>query len=71
MAADAKAATAPKRSGMGGEVINSESGSPILRIDGRKRKELSLTLLLTGGGNRADAEKALHGLLDAHWPQTA
>lgn len=71
VAADAKAATAPKRSGMGGEVINSESGSPILRIDGRKRKELSLTLLLTGGGNRADAEKALHGLLDAHWPQKA
>jgi ParB family chromosome partitioning protein len=69
-AADApKRSGPPKRSGLRGEVVTSSAGAPVLRIDGRKRRELSITLLLSGGGSRDDAETALRALLEAHWPQ--
>jgi len=69
-AADApKRSGSPKRSGYRGEVVTSSAGAPVLRIDARKRRELSVTLLLGGGGSRDDAEMALRTLLDAHWPQ--
>ena len=61
----------PKRSGSRGEVVTSAGGAPVLRIDGQKRRELSVTLLLNGGGSRDDAETALRALLDAHWPPLA
>jgi ParB family chromosome partitioning protein len=71
-AADApKRSGSPKRSGLRGEVVTSSAGAPVLRIDGRKRRELSITLLLSGGGSRYDAETALRALLEAHWPQLA
>jgi ParB family chromosome partitioning protein len=71
-AADApKRSGFPKRSGWRGEVITSSAGAPVLRIDGRKRKELSVTLLLAGGASRGDADAALRALLDAHWPPSA
>lgn len=71
-AADApKRSAAPKKSGLAGEVVTAAGGAPVLRIDGRKRRELSLTLLLGGGGSRDDAETALRALLDAHWPPSA
>jgi hypothetical protein len=42
----------------------------VLRIDARKRKEVTLTLLLAGGASRVEAESALLTVLDNHWPQT-
>jgi ParB family chromosome partitioning protein len=63
-----KRRAAPKKSGMG-EVVTAAGGAPVLRIDRKKPRELSLTLLLQGGGSRDDAEGALRALLDAHWPQ--
>ena len=67
-AADPPKRSAPKKSGLGGEVVTTAAGAPVLRIDSRKRRELSLTLLLGGGGSREDAEAALRTLLDTHWP---
>jgi len=62
-------ADAPRKSGKAApEVVRAGSGVPVLRIDGRKRRELSLTLLLAGGATRDDARTALDGLLEAHWP---
>jgi len=40
-------------------------------VDARKRRELSVTLLLGGGASRGDAETALRALLETHWPQAA
>jgi len=60
----------PKRSGSPGELVTALGGAPVLRIDGRKRKELTLTLLLAGGATRTEAETALRSLLDAYWPQS-
>jgi ParB family chromosome partitioning protein len=63
-------AVAPKRSGKASvEVISSESGVPLLRIDAKKRQEVSVTLLFGKGGSRDDADAALRELLDAHWPK--
>jgi ParB family chromosome partitioning protein len=65
-----KRASAPKRSGSAGNVLTTSGGSPVLRIDARKRKEVTLTLLLAGGASRVEAESALLTVLDNHWPQT-
>ena len=65
-----KSAGAPKRTGSAGNVVTTSGGSPVLRIDARKRKEVTLTLLLAGGASRDDAETALRTVLDTHWPQT-
>jgi ParB family chromosome partitioning protein len=72
-AADApkRSGSSPKRSGSQGEVVTSSAGAPVLRIDARKRRELSVTLLLGGGASRDDAEAALRTLLETHWPQAA
>jgi len=68
-AADApKKSGSPKKSGNGATIVCGPSGAPVLRIDTRKRKEVTLTLLLAGGGTRAEAEAAVRELLDAHWP---
>ena len=64
-----KATGAPKRSGSTGDVVSSAGGSPILRLGPRKRKEVTLTLLLSGGASRSEAETALRTILDTHWPQ--
>ena len=68
----ARAADAPKRSGSPkrsgkGDVVMSANGKPLIRVDGKDRKGMRLTLLLHSGGSRGDAEKALTTLLDAHW----
>lgn len=65
-----KKSGSPKRSGSMGDVVTAEGGSPVLRIDGRKRKEVTLTLLLTGGASRTEAETALRSVLDSYWPQS-
>lgn len=69
-AADApeRSGSAPKRSGKAAAVVTSPSGAPVFRIDERRRKEITLTLLLGGGASRAEAEAALRELLAAHWP---
>lgn len=64
-----KPSAAPKKSGSGGDVVTTSAGSPVLRIDGRRRKEVTLTLLLSGGASRDDAEAALRAVLDNHWPK--
>jgi ParB family transcriptional regulator, chromosome partitioning protein len=44
------------------------SGKPILRVVGKDKAGLTLTLLVHEGGDRREAEVALQGLLDEHWP---
>lgn len=70
----AAAADPPKRSGspkksgkVVPEVVTSAKGTPVLRIDAKGRKELSLTLLLQAGATRADAEQAIATLLSSYW----
>jgi ParB family chromosome partitioning protein len=70
-AAAPKRSGSPRKSGLRGEVMTSPEGAPVLRIEAHKRRELSVTLFLSGGGSRDDAETALRALLDAHWPQLA
>jgi ParB family chromosome partitioning protein len=67
----AAAADPPKRSGSTGEVFTAAGGAPVLRIDGRKRREVTLTLLLAGGASRSEAEAALRSLLDSYWPASS
>lgn len=71
----AQAADAPKRSGSpkksgsaADNLVRTPSGAPVLRIDARKRKEVSLTLLPTAGATREEAEAALRQVLEQHWP---
>jgi ParB family chromosome partitioning protein len=66
-----KKSGSPKKSGNGSAVVTSASGAPVLRIEARKRKELTVTLLVSGGATRPEAEAALAALLDAHWPAPA
>jgi ParB family chromosome partitioning protein len=63
-----KKSGSPKKSGKDAAVVCAPSGAPVLRIDGRRRKEVSLTLLIGGGATRAETEAALSAVLDAHWP---
>ena len=66
-----KASGSPKRSGSTGDVLTAAGGAPVLRIDGRKRKEVTLTLLLAGGASRSEAETALRSVLDSYWPASS
>lgn len=70
-AADApKKSGSPKRSGKGADgVVTSASGIPVIRLEGRTRKEIKVALLISGGASRGEAEIALWGLLDSHWPR--
>lgn len=64
-----KRSGSPKKSGSATEnLVRTAGGAPLLRVDARKRKEISLTLLISGGGTREEAEAALRTLLDQHWP---
>ena len=68
-AADApKKSGSPKRSGLSDAIV-SASGAPVLRVNGRKGKEVNLTLMLAGGASRAEAEAALGSVLDTYWPK--
>lgn len=61
----------PKKSGSAPDnLVRTAAGAPVLRIDGRKRKELRLTLLTGGGATRQEAEAALRDVLEQHWPAT-
>jgi ParB family chromosome partitioning protein len=63
-----KRSGSPKKSGKAvPEVVTSAKGTPVLRIDAKGRKELSLTLLLQAGATRADAEQAIAALLSSYW----
>jgi len=63
-----KRSGSPKKSGSADAMV-SASGAPVLRINGKKGREVSLTLLLAGGASRADAETALGSVLDTYWPK--
>lgn len=56
----------PKKSGMA-QIVTSETGKAVLRIEGADRKGVRLTLLNKGGASREDAEKAIREVLDSHW----
>ena len=60
---------APKKTGMDAQVVRSGTGAALLRVEGKDRKSLSLTLFTKGGGTRDEAEQALKDLLDHHWPK--
>ncbi len=62
-----KAPAAPKRSGSGETVVHSAAGAPLLRVDGKDRRGVTVTLFHKGGGSRAEAEAALRDLLASHW----
>src|SRR3546814_4270553 len=60
---------APKKTGMDESVVRNGGGAALLRVEGKDRKGLSVTLFHRGGGTREEAEKALMDLLDHHWPK--
>lgn len=60
---------APKKSGSDSVVIKSSGGVPLLRVDGRDRRSVTLTLFYKAGGTRSEAELAIRDLLDNHWPE--
>jgi ParB family chromosome partitioning protein len=63
-----KRSGSPKKSGKAEpEVVTSAAGMPVLRVEAKGRKELSLTLLLQAGATRADAETAIAALLSRYW----
>lgn len=70
-AADPPKKAAPKKSGSRAQLVSSPAGAPLLRIEARKPKEVTLTLLLAGGGSREDAEDALRSLLESVWPSAS
>lgn len=57
----------PKKSGLT-NVVATEAGTPVLRVERQTRKAVTLTLLPRDGATRADAQAALAILLDRHWP---
>lgn len=61
--------SAPKKTGSPEDVFRSGTGMPLLRVDKRDRKSVSVMLFPKGGGTRAEAEVALQQLLDQHWPK--
>ena len=69
-AADApKKSGTPKKSGKSApEMINAASGRGVIRLDGRKRNELTLTLLLAGGASREEYAEAFGTVLSRCFP---
>jgi ParB family chromosome partitioning protein len=59
---------APKRTGSDAVIIHSGSGAPLLRVDAKDRRGVTVTLFHKGGGERSEVEAALRDLLDNHWP---
>ena len=62
-----KNAGSPKNSGKAVTVANAV-GQHVLRIEGADRKGVRITLLNKGGATRQEAEEAIRGVLDQHWP---
>jgi len=58
---------APKKSGSDQIVLRNGAGVPLLRIEGKDRKAISLTLFPREGGSKEEAELALRDLLDRYW----
>lgn len=59
--------TAPKKTGSE-IVLRTDGGVALVRVDKKSAKAVSVTLMVRGGGTRAQAETALKQLLDEHWP---
>ena len=62
-----KKSGSPKKSGKAETVANAV-GQPVLRIEAADRKGVRITLLNKGGATRQEAEEAIRGVLDQHWP---
>ncbi|NJR80776.1 ParB/RepB/Spo0J family partition protein [Sphingomonas corticis] len=58
----------PKRTGKADATVRTAGGAEVLRLDGRGRTGVTLTLLPKAGATRADAERALGEILDRFWP---
>jgi ParB family chromosome partitioning protein len=65
LAADPPEATS-KRSGSIENNATTSAGSPVLRIDARRRRDVTLTPLPCGGASRQEADSALRTVLDIH-----
>lgn len=61
-----KRSGSPKKSGKP-ETVATQSGKPVLRIEGADRKGIRLTLISRGGATRDEVEQALKAVLDQHW----
>jgi ParB family chromosome partitioning protein len=57
----------PKKTGLDADLIRSTDGTPLLRIIGKDRKGVTITLLSKAGGCRADIDAALKEFLDQNW----
>ena len=70
LAADApKKSGSPKKSGKDSpEVIEAASGRRVIRVDARKRSEVTLTLLLAGGASREEFAEAFGTVLSRCFP---
>ena len=65
----AQVADVPKKSGKAPpEVISTSSGRGVIRLDGRKRNAVALTLLLAGGTSREDVVEAFDAVLSRCFP---
>ena len=62
-----KPKTAPKKTGSE-IVLRTDGGVALVRVDKQSAKAVSVTLMVRGGGTRAQAEAALKHLLEEHWP---
>lgn len=60
---------APKKTGSTERIFLSGGGMPLLRIDKKDKRGVSVTLFPKSGGSRAEAEVAMQELLDQHWPK--
>ena len=68
-AAAPKKSGSPKKSGKPSpEIIASASGRGVIRLDGRKRNEVGLTLLLSGGTSREEVVEAFGVILTRCFP---
>lgn len=64
-----KRSGSPKKSGSGtSEVIAVREGHSVIRLEPRKRNEVTLTLLLSGGTSKADVEEAFGAVLSRVFP---
>lgn len=66
--AKARPTKAPTRTGSDPIIVHGASGAPLLRVDAKDRRGMTITLFHKGGGAREEAEVALRDLLDNHWP---
>lgn len=67
-AADAPKKTgSPKRSGSPIQIVAAASGKPLVAIERKRGRGLSMTFPLRSGATRAELDKAVAAIFDEHW----